>query len=445
MGERLYDLPPELSVLMPRDFPGAAVEPPLEVTLGHKDVLLGEMRQYSVDQTRYSKFTFSPDWLKSGTPHIRISPDLRPVASSQWFKGGEERSPFFLALADTIATGFAQRVMQRTLKSGLIEQSRAGSFGFCLSQVIDHCRLGALRVRTHGDPCRNPHTNHLMIQREHDLERFLAAVQAFERGEADPEQLTMLSYSATALGGSRPKCSLVLSDESLALVKFPSIFDDHSVVQAELLANALARSVGIQAVKVKLKMVSSTPCMLVWRYDRVKDKGRLPYLSAHSMMMAHKGIDLDLFELLQAMRGCCKDFKSDARQLWLRLVFNLLIGYTGTDLGKVGFLYAGNNRWRLAPASGLRPSSTVQQAAPRGREHGFYNLGDVDALLQAADRFDLSPAEAMEALSNMVKEVAGWASVARQTEVHMNKADIEHLRHAFDNPSLHRVRQMCGL
>jgi serine/threonine-protein kinase HipA len=392
------DTPFDLTLLVPKGAHGPRIDRKLEVTLGEEHQVLGELHHYVSAQGECSQFTYSRQWLDR-KHSVNISPDLRLIRSSQWRKAsGTTGSPFFGSLADTQPTGFASHVMQRVVDRGLINTAAETSSKINhldrLCIVHDHCRLGALRVRPSGTPRTNNAANQLLLPRDSDLQQMLSAISAFESGTEDDRQLMLLLYGATSLGGDRPKCSFRQDDGTLALVKFPSVFDVHPVTRAEVLATYLARAAGIHAVEAKLMLLMYAPAVVVRRFDRESGKRR-PYMSAASLVQTQHDDELDYRELLLVMRMCCKSFWSEARALWRRLLFNLLINNTEVGLRKIGFLYCGSHQWTLAPAHDLTPCISAPATLAPWKNPTQTVIHQVDQLVSAAGDFELSPAESL--------------------------------------------------
>ena len=74
-----------------------------------------------------------------------------------------------------------------------------------------------------------------------ELDKIYAATRAVEQGSESETDLKYLQGKATSLGGLRPKCTVLDSDGTLALGKFPSITDTRSIVRGEVLALKLAK------------------------------------------------------------------------------------------------------------------------------------------------------------------------------------------------------------
>jgi serine/threonine-protein kinase HipA len=270
-----------------------------------------------------------------------------------------------------------------------------------------------------------------------DLGAIAAAVAAFERGQEDLRQLLLLLYCATALGGSRPKCSWIQENGELAVAKFPSMHDHPAVNRVEVLAMRLAHAAGIVVVKVQLQHPVHAPFMLAPRLDRGAHGGRRPLLSARSLLLAEDEDTLDIAELLCVMRTHCKEFANDAHQIWRRQVFELLINGAGDTMRKTGFLYAGQGRWYLAPAHGLRPCLN-----PPEREAAGDRVAALAHLVETCSAFEITAANARAYIRQQLDVIAGWRTQAGQFSISLSKQDTEMLAALLENPQLQLARQL---
>jgi len=111
-----------------------------------------------------------------------------------------------------------------------------------------------------------------------ELDKIYAATRAVEQGSESEADLKYLQGKATSLGGLRPKRTVLDSDGTLALGKFPSITDTRSIVRGEVLALKLAKLAGLDAADARVEMISGTPVAIIRRFDRTPDAARLAYL-----------------------------------------------------------------------------------------------------------------------------------------------------------------------
>jgi serine/threonine-protein kinase HipA len=101
---------------------------------------------------------------------------------------------------------------------------------------------------------------------------------------------------------------------------------------------------------------------------------------------------------------------ADLPELWRRIVFSLLVSNTDDHLRNHGFV-AEHGRWRLSPAYDLNANAKRPQALSLELDAGV-PIESVDTLLDAAEYFRLSKAEANAQLSRIRTAVARWRAVA---------------------------------
>ena len=425
----------------------------LDITMGKSEQPLGVLHHVQDGPTECSEFIFDRRWLGRELL-FSPSPDLRSHPHGQWrARPLGQGSPFFAALADTQPDGFAHAILERTLGDAVLATNPLAGLEsrnlMSLCAVHDLCRLGALRIR--------PRNSALAVSGRRidlpigaELDTMIRATAAFERGEADERQTRLLLFSATALGGSRPKVCFVQDAEkqdggTLAVAALPSVADRFPVAKAEMLAGQLAQASDIRVAEMALMNLCEESVLITQRLDRDADGRRLPYLSARSLLLAEEGEELTWLDLLKAMRACSKDFGADARQLWLRLLFMRLIN-ARVSPGKFGFVYRSLARWELGAGTRHRTAPAMeperQQAPSRLQWQG--PRWDVDQLLKQSAAFGIPQNEARTFLKRMVEVISRWKEKAEQYPVRMMSTDIASLEAVLDNPQLRLAWEMVG-
>jgi len=194
------------------------------------------------------------------------------------------------------------------------------------------------------------------------------------------------------------RCTLRDGERAL-IAKFASTSDRWAIVRAEWASLRLARRCGIVTPDAWVESVADKDVLLVERFDRrATPQGTL----RHSLLSALTLLDLDDTEarlasypqFAEILRRLAQDGAGDARQLFRRMVFNLLIGNTD-DHAKNHAVFWDGHWLRLTPAYDLLPAMRVGQEAQQAMEVG--RLGRVSTLenaLSQAGRFGLLPAEA---------------------------------------------------
>jgi serine/threonine-protein kinase HipA len=281
--------------------------------------------------------------------------------------------------------------------------------------VNDEAREGALRfAESEGGPFLAPASGH-PVPPLIDLPALLDAASHVEDDDENPGQLALLLAPGSSLGGARPKASVRLKNGDLAIAKFPSRGDDFSVPGWEMVAVQLARRAGIEVPDTTLQEIGGRRVLISRRFDRERER-RIPYLSAMSMLQATDGEHRSYVEIADAVRQNGAAAREDLQQLWRRMVFNLLVSNVDDHLRNHGFLHAGKNGWRLAPAFDLNP--VPRDLSPRELTTTIDIDGDpaasVERARSVARQFALTKQEATLAAEEIAGVVRGWRGEAKK-------------------------------
>jgi serine/threonine-protein kinase HipA len=217
-----------------------------------------------------------------------------------------------------------------------------------LASADDFSRLGALRlVNSTGEFLRlsaDQHTPQLL-----DLDKIAAAARKVEAGSDTEADLACLLGEATSLGGLRPKSTVLEEDGARAIGKFASIKDERSIDRGEVLALKLLAHAGSEAARARVVTIEGTDVAVIRRFDRTREGAQVPYLSGGPVLQSRRDEDRADTELADAIRRIGAAPAEDLRALWRRLVINFLTTNVDDHLWNVGFLYAGDGKWRLSP------------------------------------------------------------------------------------------------
>lgn len=406
----------------------------LDVFLGKAEKSLGRLIFVKDGQREFSQFAYSDEWLVDPL-FFDVSPDLQRQSGYQLRKAPSKSDPcFFLALADTEPDAWGRRVIARAHAKARGKNASLGPLTEAdyLASVDDFSRVGALRLRDeHGHYLRSVADGARATPAFLELEKILLASRAVEMSQETTEDLAYLQGKGTSLGGMRPKCTILDADGALSLGKFPSVGDVRAVTRAEVLALRLARLAGIDSATARIVMVQDQPVAMVRRFDRTPEQNRIPYISGATLLQANRDDEHSYTEIIDVMRSKCENFIDDARQLWRRLVFNHLITNVDDHLQNIGFLYCGNNLWRLSPAFDLNPFPDKDPESKTWLSEDSGPITSIEQLLEQAPRFELSPTQAQTILSEVVAAVGQWKTVAIEPEVGMQAHEIKDFKPAF--------------
>ena len=406
----------------------------LDVFLGKAEKPLGRLIFVRDGQRAFSQFSYSEEWL-TDTQSFDISTDLQRQSGYQLRKPPTKNdSCFFLALADTEPDAWGRRVIARAHAKARAKDVTLKPLTELdyLSCVDDFSRVGALRLRDEkGQYLRSVPEGERTTPAFLEIEQILLASRAVEMSQETAADLAYLQGKGTSLGGMRPKCTILDSDGALSLGKFPSINDERAVTRGEVLALRLAKLAGINSAQARIVMVQDQPVSMIRRFDRTPQQNRIPYISGATLLQANRDDEHSYTEIIDVMRFMCEKFAEDARQLWRRLVFNHLITNVDDHLQNIGFLYSGNNQWRLSPAFDLNPFPDKDPESKTWLSEDTGPITSIEQLLSQAFRFELSQPQAQAVLDEVVIAVKRWKEVANQPEVGFQAREITDFKPAF--------------
>jgi serine/threonine-protein kinase HipA len=416
----------------------------VQVGIGAKVSPVGQLTFVREGRREYSGFSYGKEWLKS-PKRFEISPDL-PLREDYFTRRApsDADSPFPFAFADTAPDAWGRRVIQRAhVKRRATDSTLPPLTAFdYLASVDDFSRVGALRLIDakgqflgSGARYRTPP----LI----DLSKIAATIRKVEKGTEDATDLEYLQGKATSLGGLRPKCSILDENERLAIGKFPSVKDERSIVRAEVLALHLVLHAGCAAAVARVVVIDGAEIAVIRRFDRVGDGSRIPYLSGGALLQARRDEDRAYTELADAIRRVGADPNEDLRELWRRLVINLLITNVDDHLWNVGFLYVGDGKWRLAPAFDVNPFPDKDRESKTWLSETSGPITSIEQLLSEANYFGFTRNEAEAAAGAIALKLAQWRELGASAGIGLSDRDLDELAPAFEHEDSAAARALA--
>ncbi|RKT49714.1 serine/threonine-protein kinase HipA [Azonexus fungiphilus] len=420
----------------------ASIRRQVQLCIGKVGLPVGSLVYVRQGRRENSALAYDEDWLAS-TARFNVSADLQLMAGHQSHKAASlHDSVFHGAIADTAPDAWGRRVIARDhakRRKGDPQLPALTEMDYLLA-VDDFSRVGALRLRDPDGTWQRTTTDG---QRSTppliELERVFLASRAVERGDETAEDLRYLQGKGTSLGGMRPKCTLIDEDGRLAIGKFPSVGDARSVTRGEVLALKLAALAGIDAAPARIVLLGEVPVAVIGRFDRDQADGRIPYQSAASLLQASREDDRSYTEIADAIRANGYAPAQDVRQLWRRLVFNLLITNVDDHLQNHGFLHVAHGQWRLAPAFDINPFPDKERESKTWLSEQDGPITDVGMLLARAAYFGLDQAQARAVLAEVHAAVANWRQVALSAEVGLRQVELDDFAPAFEHEQMAQV------
>lgn len=369
---------------------------------------------------------------------LRLDPRLGLFEGRQHPAQGNET---FGVFADASPDRWGRMLMRRRLE----REQRAGQTGKAvrlhesdyLLGVHDAFRVGALRLRQGdaGDFLDNRHGAAAppFVQ----LRELEAASLALERDEdntsaAGDDWLRMLIAPGGSLGGARPKASVVDPNGHLWIAKFPSVRDEHDVGAWEMVVHTLARGCGLRVPEsLARRFANPHHTFLVKRFDRTAQGRRLHFASAMTLTGHKDGDDASTgasyLEIARVLTDHGAQTDADLRELWSRIVFNMVVTNTDDHLRNHGFILVPGKGWRLSEAYDMNP---VHES------HGLNlniseadNAMDLDLARSVAPYFRVTAEAANEIIERSQGVVRQWPKIAASLGVPVREQ--ERLASAF--------------
>jgi serine/threonine-protein kinase HipA len=241
------------------------------------------------------------------------------------------------------------------------------------------------------------------------LEDLQKAAELLATDQPIPPDLEQALHHGTSIGGARPKAAITGGDAKY-VAKFSLSTDTYPIVKAEYVAMILARRVGLNVATVSLDQVAGKDVLLVKRFDRDQREGgwnRRALVSALTVL----GLDerwareATYPDLVDRIRVDGVEFRKEARELFSRLVFNVLIGNTDDHARNHSFFVEGASI-RLTPAYDLTPFPRAGGEAGHGMKiTRDSNLSRIRLCLDTVSEFGISEEEGRAIVEGQVRAI----------------------------------------
>lgn len=399
------------------------------ITLGSDTIPAGRLDMVRENGVAFARFRYGRRYLLRRDA-VALDPVQLPLPHypDQDFVT-PEGFDLFGGIRDAAPDGWGRHLMDRA--SG----TRLEEFDYLVATIDD--RVGALSFGADlSGPRRiTPWTEKLPFGEVFDLQTMLEAVQDLDRTEdLRPEHQRFL-LRGSSLGGARPKAT-TSHQNSLWIAKFGRAADRYPVCRAEYAVMRLAALVGLDVPAVDCVSLLGRDVYLIQRFDRLSSEGteKRPFISGLTLLGLHESESTrgSYRALAEALRRYGSHPLEDGRELWKRMIFNILCNNTDDHLRNHGFLWdTKGNGWRLSPLYDVVPFP--QLAHERYLAIGVGTAGRLSALRNALSEssfFGVSPDEAFGLASAMQHQVkTNWRQVFQ--EAGLSAGDIMRLESCF--------------
>lgn len=379
-------------------------------------------------------FEYASEWLRHDSA-FAIDPTSLPLQ-----QGAHHRAALFGAIQDCGPDRWGRMLIERAVRKKVLPQRPYRDMDYVLA-LDDAARVGALRFRFDAaSPFLAATVGKLppLVR----LGALLRATDALQSETESAEDLRFLLGAGSPLGGARPKSAVSLTDERVAIAKFPKPDDTRDIAAGEILALTLAAQAGIQVAEHQLVPADRHSVAVITRFDRA-GKQRIPFISGMTLLGLPPG-DPGAYTLLaDGIRRFGHDVPGDLRELWRRLIFSLLASNCDDHLRNHGFLMREPGRWSLSPAYDINPVPEVERARiGKTRISEDQAEPTITGALEAAPRFGLKSAEARRILGEVFATVSGWRTTGKR--LRLKASTLDAYASAFQHPLMDETSQLLG-
>lgn len=221
--------------------------------------------------------------------------------------------------------------------------------------------------------------------------------------------MAQLVQPGSSLSGARPKASVIDTDKTLYIAKFPSCKDDYDAGLWKHFSHFLAVKAGINAAKTKVLATGEKyHTLLSQRFDRTQEGKRIHFASAITLLGLNDGDNATTghgyLDIVDFIIQNCANVEGNLQELYRRVAFNICIGYSGDHFRNHGFLLTAKG-WMLSPAYDMNPTLNEYQSLLVSSTSNKVHL---NILLDAREDYMLNRKTAEKIISEVIEAVKEW-------------------------------------
>ena len=358
--------------------------------------LVGELGYESLRGSDSYCFTFSNEWLKKHGD-LFLSDDLNNYPGQQYTQPEKD---IFGCFSDSLPDRWGRTLLLRREQITAMEEKRPvrrlSSFDF-LTGIDDFSRMGAFRFKESKDGGFINVSESLKIPPLTDIRELIAASAEIEKSEEgnvlpDKKWVAQLVQPGSSLGGARPKASVIDTDKTLYVAKFPSRKDDYDAGLWEHFSHLLAdksRYKCRERPKCWQQVRNITPCFRNALTEPKKGK-RIHFASAMTLLGLNDGDNATTghgyLDIVDFIIQNCTNVEDNLQELYRRAAFNICIGNSDDHFRNHGFLLTAKG-WTLSPAYDMNPTLNEYQSLLISSTS---NKADLNILLDACEDYMLN-------------------------------------------------------
>lgn len=364
---------------------------------------------------------------------ISIDPVQLPLGDALF--RSTPKSQLFGGIRDAAPDGWGRHLLDRAADPQL-----PGEFEYLTALPLED-RIGALgfgRSLEQGPAPIDPGwANYSPLGAELDLDSMISAVDQIESAEEISPQYRRFLMRGSSIGGAQPKAP-TRHEGRMWIAKFGRQYESWNTCRIENANLKLARICGIRVPRSTTRLVSGRDVFLISRFDRDADGNRIPFISAATLLGTDQINGGAYQEIAVQMRRFCgvSTIQEDLKQLFMRLIFNILCNNSDDHLRNHGFIHTAGRGWRLSPAYDIVPQPDMGPGMPRLLTLGVGMNGSREATcnnaLSACGVFGLTKEEGEKTIDHMKRKfLSQWEPVYSRYNV--PRKDFPALAEAFVN------------
>lgn len=390
---------------------------------------IGELGYESLRGSDSYSFTFNGDWLKKHGD-LFLSDDLNNYPGQQYTQPDKD---IFGCFSDALPDRWGRTLLLRREQISASEENRPvrrlSSFDFLMG-IDDFSRMGGFRFRENKDGDFINVEESLKIPPLTDIRELIAASAEIEKSEEenilpDRKWIAQLVQPGSSLGGARPKASVIDTNKTLYVAKFPSRKDDYDAGLWEHFSHLLAKKAGINAADTKVLTTGDKyHTLLSRRFDRTPDGKRIHFASAMTLLGLNDGDNAasgyGYLDIVDFIIQNCTNVEANLQELYRRVAFNICIGNSDDHFRNHGFLLTAKG-WTLSPAYDMNPTLNEYQSLLISSTS---NKADLNILFEASEDYMLNRKTAERIISEVVEAVGGWRELAVRLGISKREMDM---------------------
>lgn len=398
--------------------------------------LIGELSYESLRGSDSYGFRFDNNWLKK-YGNLFLSSDLNNYPGQQYTQPGKD---IFGCFSDALPDRWGRTLLNRREQILAADEKRAvrrlSSFDY-LKGIDDSSRMGGFRFKEIDKDYFINSDNTLRIPPITSIRELIHASHEIEKSEEenelpDKKWITQLLQPGSSLGGARPKASVIDTDKTLYIAKFPSRKDDYNTGLWEHFCHMLAEKAGIKSASTKVITTSDKyHTLLSRRFDRTSEGKRIHFASAMTLLGLSDGDNASTghgyLDIVDFIIQSCTDVNQNLQELYRRVAFNICIGNSDDHFRNHGFLLTPKG-WTLSPAYDMNPTSNEYQSLLIDNST---NQADLSILLEACENYMINRNTAHQIISEVVTAIKEWKPWA--TKLGIANREMELFGLVFEN------------